>query len=229
MTEVAWLAGTDPRPLLKFLGNQIGPRKLRLFGVECCKQFMRVLDHRGTSALETAERYAEGLCGADELEAARTAAMVAFNEFDDSHPWGPGDETGWESAADAVEWLCRKELHREFIVGIAMGSAHVWGWLHAPGMKRAMRRFAFAEQSRLLRDIVGNPFRPGVFDPRWRTADVTELARTIYEDRAFDRMQILADALMDAGCADEQVLGHCRSAGPHVRGCWVVDLALGKE
>ena len=80
-----------------------------------------------------------------------------------------------------------------------------------------------------VRDIFGNPFRPVTFDPRWRTSDVLGLARAIYDDRAFDRMPILADALMDAGCADEQVLGHCRGDGPHVRGCWVVDLVLGKE
>ena len=86
-----------------------------------------------------------------------------------------------------------------------------------------------AAQAVLLRDIFGDPFRPVAFDPRWRTADVTELARAIYEDRTFDRMPMLADALMDAGCADEQIIGHCRGDGPHVRGCWVVDLVLGKE
>ena len=73
-----------------------------------------------------------------------------------------------------------------------------------------------------------NP-RPVAFDPRWRTADAVGLARGMYEDRALDRLPLLADALMDAGCADEQVLGHCRSEGPHVRGCWVVDLVLGKS
>ena len=83
--------------------------------------------------------------------------------------------------------------------------------------------------TRLLRDIFGNPFRPVSFDSHWRTSDVVGLARAIYEDRAFDRLPILADALMDAGCADEQVLAHCRGDGPHVRGCWVVDLVLGKE
>ena len=85
------------------------------------------------------------------------------------------------------------------------------------------------QQAALVRDIFGNPFRPVAFDPRWRTADVMGLARAIYDEGAFDRLPLLADALMDAGCEDEQVLGHCRSAGPHVRGCWVVDLVLGKE
>jgi hypothetical protein len=81
----------------------------------------------------------------------------------------------------------------------------------------------------LLHCIFGNPFRTVAFDPRWRTADVLGLARGIYEDRAFDRLPLLADALMDAGCGEDQLLAHCRSEGPHVRGCWVVDLVLGKE
>jgi hypothetical protein len=80
-----------------------------------------------------------------------------------------------------------------------------------------------------LRDIFGNPFRPVAFDPRWRTSDVVGVARAIYDDKAFERMPILGDALMDAGCEDEQVISHCRGDGPHVRGCWVVDLILEKE
>jgi hypothetical protein len=84
-------------------------------------------------------------------------------------------------------------------------------------------------QSGLLRDIFGNPFRPPAFDPRWRTADVLALGRGVYEDWAFDRLPLLADALLDAGCDNEDVLAHCRNDGPHVRGCWVVDLALGNE
>jgi hypothetical protein len=84
-------------------------------------------------------------------------------------------------------------------------------------------------QSALVRDIFGNPFRPVAFNPRWRTADVLGLARGIYEERAFDRLPLLADALMDAGCDPDDILTHCRSEGPHVRGCWVVDLVLGKE
>jgi hypothetical protein len=77
--------------------------------------------------------------------------------------------------------------------------------------------------------VLGNPFRPTAVDPRWRTTDVLGLARGIDEDRAFDRLPILADALTDAGCDHEEVLAHCRSPGPHVRGCWVVDLVLGLE
>jgi hypothetical protein len=84
-------------------------------------------------------------------------------------------------------------------------------------------------QAEVVRCIYANPFRPISFDSRWRTTDTLALARGIYEDRAFDHMPLLADALMDAGCDDDQILSHCRTGGPHVRGCWVVDLVLGKE
>ncbi len=81
-----------------------------------------------------------------------------------------------------------------------------------------------------IRDIFGNPFRPVACDPEWLTSDVLALARGIYDDRAFDRMPILADALQDAGCDNDEVLNHCRDPNQiHVRGCWVVDLLLGKS
>ena len=86
-----------------------------------------------------------------------------------------------------------------------------------------------AAQSLLLRCIIGNPFHAVALESRWRTSDTIGLARAIYDERAFDRLPILADALMDAGCEDEQIIAHCRSEGPHVRGCWVVDLVLGKN
>jgi hypothetical protein len=79
-----------------------------------------------------------------------------------------------------------------------------------------------------FRCVFGNPFRPVTFSPSWLTPTVTALATGIYADRAFDRLPILADALQEAGCEDEQVLAHCRGDGPHARGCWVVDGVLGK-
>ncbi len=79
-----------------------------------------------------------------------------------------------------------------------------------------------------LREMVGNPFRPVSRDPQWLTSDVVQLARGIYDERAFDRMPILADALQDAGCDNDDVLNHCRADTIHARGGWVVDLVLGK-
>ncbi|MBP3959973.1 hypothetical protein J8F10_32425 [Gemmata sp. G18] len=80
-----------------------------------------------------------------------------------------------------------------------------------------------------MRDIFGNPFRPVVFSPYWRTDTAVSLARQMYESRDFSAMPILADALQDAGCDNDDVLSHCRAPGEHVRGCWVVDLVLGRE
>jgi hypothetical protein len=86
-------------------------------------------------------------------------------------------------------------------------------------------------QARLGRDVFGNPFRPVTIDPAWSSwggGNVVGLARMIYERRAFADLPILADALEEAGCTDPDILSHCRSAGEHVRGCWVIDLVLGK-
>jgi hypothetical protein len=90
---------------------------------------------------------------------------------------------------------------------------------------RAERR----AQCDLLREIFGNPFRPPAVQPAWLSwneGTLPRLARGIYDDRAFDRLGILADALEDAGCTDAVILGHCREPGEHVRGCWLVDLLL---
>jgi hypothetical protein len=83
-------------------------------------------------------------------------------------------------------------------------------------------------QAELIRDIFGHPFRPVSADRRWLSSHVLDLARTMYDSRDFAAMPILADALQEAGCEDADVLAHCRGGGPHVRGCWVVDLVLGK-
>ncbi|MDY3563323.1 hypothetical protein R5W23_004824 [Gemmata sp. JC673] len=85
-------------------------------------------------------------------------------------------------------------------------------------------------QVALVRDIFGNPFRPVTFSPSWRTDTALSLAQGMYDSRDFGAMPILADALQDAGCDNGDVLDHCRDPkGIHVRGCWVVDLVLGKS
>jgi hypothetical protein len=86
-----------------------------------------------------------------------------------------------------------------------------------------------ANQIRLLRDVIPNPYRPVSFSASWRTPTALTLANQMYDSRDFGAMPILADALQDAGCNGEEALGHCRGGDPHVRGCWVVDLLLGKE
>jgi hypothetical protein len=84
----------------------------------------------------------------------------------------------------------------------------------------------------VLREVVGNPFRSPNVSPDWLVwADgmIPKLALAIYEERAFDRLPTLGDAIEESGCADADLLGHLRSSGPHVRGCWALDLILGKQ
>lgn len=87
-------------------------------------------------------------------------------------------------------------------------------------------------QAGLVRCAFGNPFRPvriapGVF--RREGGCVRALALAAYDERAFDRLPILADALEEAGCDNPDILSHCRWPGEHVRGCWVLDLLIGKQ
>jgi hypothetical protein len=103
----------------------------------------------------------------------------------------------------------------------AVRDASPWG--------RDAIRFREGELTALVRDIFGNPFRRVGADPSWLTSTTVSLARSIYKDCAFDRLPILADALEEAGCDDADVLNHLRGDGLHVRGCWAVDLVLGRE
>jgi len=91
---------------------------------------------------------------------------------------------------------------------------------------------AFPFRQRFLRDIFGNLFRAVVVGPTWlswNAGTIRHLAEGIYDERAFDRLPILGNALEGAGCTDTEILNHCRLPGVHVRGCWLIDALLGKE
>ena len=221
MTEAEWLVATELSPMLAFLRGKASDRKLRLFGLDCCRLVIALLDPRGLKAVGAAERYADGLCSPEELEAARLVANEAFCEFD--------DRQGSESAANAVESLCHAEGLSDLLNDVARETAALSMYSQPQHLKRATRRIRRLNQCRHLRDIFGNPFRPVAFSPAWRTDTAVSLARQMYESRQFGAMPILADALQDAGCDNDGVLNHCRGDGAHVRGCWVVDLVLGKE
>jgi hypothetical protein len=94
---------------------------------------------------------------------------------------------------------------------------------HAGGMEAERQG-----QVALLRDVFGNPFRRPSVEPSWGTPAVLALARSMFEERQFREMPVLGDALEEADCTDEQLLFQCRQPAEHVRGCWVLDLLLGK-
>ena len=200
MDEREWQEIVDrPRDMLEQVVGA-SDRKWRLFGCACYRFVWNFLDERACQRVEIAERYVDGQC--TELEFAAAAAAEALT-------------THWESISSNQVILSRNIINiptMEFIVN-----------------ETVERRMSFVAHCNLLRDIFGNPFRPVTIDPRWLTSTVIDLADVIYAERAFDRLPILADALMDAGCDSEEIINHCRGPGPHVRGCWVVDLLLKKE
>ncbi|VTU01900.1 Uncharacterized protein OS=Sorangium cellulosum (strain So ce56) GN=sce5710 PE=4 SV=1 [Gemmataceae bacterium] len=222
MTEAAWLAAAAiDRTVREFALKHLSDRKRRLFACACCRRVWDVLGHDDLRrGVEAAELHADGLLNKRALAAAREAV--------DRH-------TGAQDARDfhalAVKWAL--ERHRQFPL---CSSQYASEALAASGRRKfwsaAYQRAVAAEQAEqvvLLRDVVGNPFRPVAFAAEWRTSTAVALAQEMYESRDFGAMPILADALQDAGCDSGDVLDHCRAAAPHVRGCWVVDLVLGKE
>jgi hypothetical protein len=252
MTEAEWLASADPAAMLRFLTeSSFGPaglmredeevrqrrsltpsaRKLRLFACACCRAVWHLLnDERSRKAVEVAERFADGGATRRDLDEARRQARVDAGYH--SCPWWPF----YAANPDALEGL------RDILA--------------APTDDEGTMHASFAA---LLREIVGNPWRAaeacrGYQLKDWITPTVLSLARAAYEERpgrkedvnlgggrvawgqiiddgTLDpaRLAVLSDALEEAGCDDETVLGHLRSPGPHVRGCHVLDLILGKE
>src|SRR5262249_38247864 len=144
-------------------------------------------------------------------------------------------ETAWPSAT-LTKRLHQTEFNpkRSFAAGAAVSAAAAYAEFKVSSAGgETVREVSAADeqaaQEGLLRCIVGNPFRSFTLDSAWKTPAAVALARTAYEERRFDDMPFLADALEEAGCTDEQILSHCRGPGPHARGCWVVDLVLGKS
>jgi hypothetical protein len=223
VTEAEWLACTDPQPMLGFLQGKASDRKLRLFAVACCRRIWNKLTLKPVrQAVETAEHYADGAVTDEELNQAHRKGIVAFT--------GTLYRNVTKMAGNAA-WAIKMRS-----MGLAVNTAHAPPFQIELFDELGKDEFLKAFCPALLRDIIGNPCRPVALDPAWRTATVTALAIAAYEERIMpagtldsQRLAILADALEDAGCTDEQILTHLRGPRPHVRGCWALDLLLGKE
>lgn len=215
MTEADWLAASDPWPMIKQMNGR--PRKLHLFACACCRRFWQYLPEASQRILLRTEEAADGprsrvtsnaLCG----EANAIAAPV--------------NEEFQRMTAPTTEDRLR-QAGAKAVCYAAIGEPH-----GASSYFKELDATEAIAQAELLRDIFGNPFRSMHVEPAlltWNYATVPAIARHIYDDRAFHDLPILADALEDAGCTNADLLDHCRGPGPHVLGCWVVDLLLGKS
>jgi hypothetical protein len=200
---------------LRFPRSPRGRRKLRLYACGCCRRTWDILPHDALrKAVEVAERFADGEVDKAKLQAAEKRVR-------------PMNQDGY---------FPRQGIRKDTAVSMAVGACGESAYnaaLTMTGLVPTPIAKMNPQGERMLCDlprcVFGNPFRPPAFEKVWRTETVSALAKGIYADHAFDRLPILADALEEAGCDNADVLTHCRDPKlPHCRGCWVVDLALGK-
>jgi hypothetical protein len=225
MTETEWFASDDPSAMLEHLGEPVERfRKFQLVAVACCRRLDHVVAdlppgwrnlvrHRIDSLEDSADSTSSPFDRGDLTGAVEPLA----------HVWSP--EVRWASQIEET-------LTRRVALALAQEAAVFCAGVVGPesDFGRLLSRDEQRAQCRLVHDIFGNPFRDVVMDPdwlAWRDGTAVKLARTAYDDRRWDVLPILADALHEAGCTDDAILDHCRGPGPHVRGCWVVDLVLG--
>jgi hypothetical protein len=214
VTEEQWLAAADPVTMLRFLiPARISNRKARLLACAWVRGVWwdQLADERSRQAVEAGERYADRFLDRKGMRAKAGPAREVAHEMRRAGRAGP--------VLEAAEAACR----------VADGNSRDVALLTAQQTaRRGERRLAD-----LLRDLLGLvPFRPVLIDPAWLGwygGSVVRVARAIYDGRKFEWMPVLADALEEAGCRDEDILGHCREqGGVHARGCWLLDLLLNR-
>jgi hypothetical protein len=238
MSEALWLKSGSPTAMVSALRDltvlempqSVLARKFRLFACTCCRRIWTLLGEKSRSAVEVAERYADGQATEQALLDAYEAAYapVAAAVADHVSPTLP--------AASAAHWTCVPAPSESNLIGLAFHGSDQPILAEERAREAGLPGLPQPEddpipwQCRLLHDLFGNPFRPVWLTPSWLAYEgqlVVGFARGIYEDRAFERLPILADALEEAGCAERRILDHCRQPGQHFPGCWVVDLCLG--
>jgi hypothetical protein len=208
-----WFACRASGEMMIWLRTASG-RKLRLFACATCRQVWEKMSDGGRELVLAAERWADGEINRNELNAIR-----AHHE-----PLLPRSQFGVMSEADRAALATatpRKDALGDLIRDVAVGAAGVYD---GDGLRKAHDRHCL-----LFHDVFDVLFLDVTVGASWRSAAALAVATTIYRDRAFDQMPVLADALLDAGCDSEDVLSHCRNGLEHARGCWVLDLLLGKE
>jgi hypothetical protein len=229
MTEAEWLACDSADAALRFVTGleKKSNRKLRLFGCACCRRNWYLLnDPRSRRAVEVAEAFADGQA---KLKDAQAGALDARNEVSSGQLASPVNYFASQAAAAVVGNFPLSAAWQ----GVQATLAALGNFPHRSA--DAIRK-ENAAQADLLREVFGNPFVVVSVDPAVRTPTVRSLAQSAYDERLLPsgeldppRLAVLADALEEAGCSDADILGHLRGPGPHVRGCWVVDLLLGKQ
>jgi len=229
MDESTWLSCTDPQVMLEFLRGNASDRKLRLFAVACSWRSGLVSKHeKETECLRVSEEWVDGNVSDDQLRDSYEQGGMKHS----SHNLlinAPEKIAYWAAATDAKVAAHLTVVTPEIQQRLDESGA-MFSWDFDIPVCRAAAEKEQHMQADSLREIFGSlPFRVVTANPTWLTSTVVTLAQSIYDNRRFEDMPILADALEDAGCGNAEMLEHARSGGEHVRGCWLVDLLLQKE
>jgi len=232
MNEAQWLPGTSPVGMLQSLRGKISDRKLRLFACACCRRVWDLLpDDANRNLVVAAENYPEAPSWPKSYDGLQEWARK-YPELDDAMRASSAGEREWGAWDGNGSYWAVKYLGRGFYKLSPLESANTVSLKIALEVRpRSEKNAEFAAQADLLRDIVGNPYRSEPIDSawlQWHEGIVVKFASSIYDNRDFGCLPVLADALEEAGCTNADILHHCRKPGEHVRGCWVVDLVLGK-
>jgi hypothetical protein len=223
MTEAEWLACDDPEAMLNWVGPSASERKLRLFMCACCHRvWPLIMEPHCCGAVEVAELYAEGEADANDLAIACEEANLY---------WADGEAEGDMNAREATTYPVDPDAFEsaDSCASCARSAGHYSDSAEDVSWRRTER----AAQAELIRCIFRGPcgttrgLSPALLC--WDEGIIPKLAQAIYEETTFDRSPVLADALEEAGCAADDILSHLRSPGPHVRGCWAIDVILGKK
>ncbi len=214
MTEAEWLACTDLQPMLEFLRGKAGERKLRLCAAAWAWSILWQAETNPTPRMEQYRVWFSVRQFAPQLDAAE---RFADGLIDRSALRAARDTSG--GPYNLFLEVCR--------------ASHFSFDQVCTRMRYVQAEFGSPSEHKVcacLREVFGPlPIRLMAVNPLWRTPAAVALARSMYEDRRFEDMPLLGDALEEAGCTDEQILSHCRGPGSHVRGCWILDLLLGKN
>ncbi len=213
MTEREWRGCTDPSPMLEFLQGRASDRKLRLFAVSCCRRIWHLLaDERSRTAVEAAERFADSQADLAELTIAQESAYNVFHRAMNRHGVhlfaDSAAATASAPVAGAAGWWVEEPENTKDAAWVA---AVVTGRQTTTVARFLQDENEAQMQTASILCIFGPlPIRAVALDRAWRRPTVIALAQTIYEERAFERLPILADALEEAGCTSEDILNHCR-------------------
>ncbi|MGF1578147.1 MAG: hypothetical protein ACFCD0_02160 [Gemmataceae bacterium] len=224
-----WNVSVSAEDMLGVVEKRISDRKLRLFGLACCRRHMDLWEefwdgplNKITTLFSLVEKYAEG----ELVEDAFVQSVRDFGVGTDlvNDIFACEDLSPWDSLYLCLVALTRTSRSERVMLDLLQVSYHMAGALDVEAYEQEDRA-----QADLLRELVPNPFETFSIEPTWLTETVVNLAKSIYQHQHFGELPILADALEEAGCTDTRILDHFREKRGHLRACWALDLILGKE